>query len=260
MVFRFSVDDTILILKELTLENYNSIFEHPYLKFYKDLHSETGLKVQFNLFYKKDNFCLADMTEKFKQEFKDNADWIQFSFHSLEEPSRYKDTSYDEIKADCEAVQREIIRFSSPENLNPITTLHYCACTQDGGVRALRDCGIKGLIGLFGTEEKLRISYDLSEELCRKMQRDSFYYDEKMPMWYIRNDMVINNVELEDIEGGLSKCLGQEFVEIMIHEQFFFKDYPMYYDEKAPLKVKTAVEFLIKNGYKPAFLDEVLLK
>ncbi len=257
MYFRYSVDDTILILKELTFGNYNSIFEHFYFDFYKKLHIETGLKIQFNLFYECEGFNLSETTDKFKKEFQENAEWIQFSFHSKSnERWIYKDASYDVVKEDCEQVHREIVRFASEKNLNCFTTLHFCDCTEEG-VRALSDCQIKGLVGLFGTEEKVRISYSIGEELSRQMQKKSFHYDEFQKMWYIRNDLVINALPKETIEPALKLKLGQEFIELMIHEQYFFKDTD-YYDADSMEKVKIAVKYLTKNGYKSIYFDEVL--
>lgn len=257
MYFRYSVDDTILILKELTFGKYNSIFEHFYFDFYKKLHEETGLKIQFNLFYECDGFNLSKMSDKFKEEFHENADWLQFSFHSKSnERWIYKDAPYEVVKEDCEKVHREIVRFASEKNLNHFTTIHFCDCTKDG-VRALYDCGVRGLVGLFGTEEKVRISYNIGEALSRQMQKKSFHYDETQKMWYIRNDMVINAFPKEAIENELKSKLNQEFIEIMIHEQYFFKDTD-YYDADSMEKVKTAAEYLVKNGYKSVYFDEIL--
>lgn len=258
MIFRFSVDDTIWVLRDLSRGNYKSIFEHEYLAFYKKLHEMYDLKVHFNLFYETDGFNLSQMTSQFKSEFENNADWIQFSFHSRSKiPFPYANSAYEEVKQDCMLVNEEIIRFSSEKNLNPFTTIHCCACTEKEGVAALYDCGVRGLVGLFGTEEKLRISYDLSEETCRYMQNNSFYKDESIPMWYIRNDMVINLVDIEEIEKILSNKIGQEFIEIMIHEQFFFEEYPKY-EGNAKEKVLQAVSYLCKQGYKSCFLNEII--
>lgn len=255
--FRYSVDDTILILKELTFGNYKSIFEHFYFDFYRKMHLETGLKIQFNLFYKCDDFSLVDMTDRFKNEFEENADWIQFSFHARDNTRWiYADAGYEELKKDCESMHREIVRFSSSKNLNYFTTLHFCTCTQEGA-RALGDCGIVGLVGLFGTEEKIRICYDLGEAFSRKMLAESFVYEENNKMWHIRNDMVINNYPLESIEGILKSKLNQKFVEIMMHEQYFF-ECTEYYDADSVKKVRTAVTYLVKNGYQSVYLDELL--
>lgn len=257
MFFRYSVDDTIIILKELTLGNYNSIFEHYYFEFYQKLHLETGLKVQFNLFYECKGFDLSKVTDKFKKEFEENSDWIQFSFHARANIRWiYADAGYEEVKNDCESVHREILRFSSAKNLNHFTTLHFCACTKEG-VRALKDCGIVGLVGLFGKKEKVRISYDLGEEISREMLRKSFLYEESKKMWYIRNDMVINSCPIDSVEGELEAKLNQEFIEIMMHEQYFFEGTD-YYEADSMEKVKTAVWYLVKNGYRSIYLDEIL--
>ena len=50
---------------------------------------------------------------------------------------------------------RQSLRFAGPEALGDTTTVHYC-CTTPEGIRAMKDCGMKGLLGLFGTEEEKR--------------------------------------------------------------------------------------------------------
>ena len=61
----------------MTWGNYKSAFDHPYLALLKKAHDEYGLKTQLNCFYRtsffygKDEFCLADMTDKYKKEFEE---------------------------------------------------------------------------------------------------------------------------------------------------------------------------------------------
>ena len=81
--FCFTVDDNIRFLKEITERKYGSLFEHPYLAVYKRLHDELGLKVQLNLFYRtiEGDFNLSQVTDKYYNEWKQNADWLKLSFH-----------------------------------------------------------------------------------------------------------------------------------------------------------------------------------
>ena len=75
----FTVDDNIRFLKEITEVCYRSIFEHPYLSMYRRLHERFGLKVQLNLFYREGDFDLSQMTDRYYEEWKENADWIKLS-------------------------------------------------------------------------------------------------------------------------------------------------------------------------------------
>ena len=84
--YRFSSDDNIRFLKELTEGDYKSIFDHPYLAIYKKAHDLYGAKAHINLFYefceqgrakfneKHDYFNLSMMTDRYKDEFIANSD------------------------------------------------------------------------------------------------------------------------------------------------------------------------------------------
>ena len=55
----------------------------------------------------------------------------------------------------------------------------------------------------------------------------------------------------------LANKIGQEFIEIMIHEQFFFEEYPKY-EGNAKEKVLRAVSYLCEQGYESCFLNEII--
>ena len=75
--FTFTVDDNIRVFKEICVGNYGSLFDHPYLGMYKRLHERYGVKVQLNLFFECEGFCLSDMTDRYKGEWEANSDWLK---------------------------------------------------------------------------------------------------------------------------------------------------------------------------------------
>lgn len=122
--YRLSVDDNIWFLKDLTVNSnkYNSIFDTPFLAVFKRLHEKFGTKVHFNLFYETEGFNLSKMTDKYKKEWKDNADWIRLSFHANQEfPDRpYLNASYEKVEQDCKKVLAEIKRFAGKHLLQKL--------------------------------------------------------------------------------------------------------------------------------------------
>ena len=106
----FFIDDVIWVFRDLTRKNYDSMFDHPFLKVLKDAHDQYGLKTQLNIFYMTDTyynndiFTLAEMTDKYKKEWEDASDWLKFGFHSRKEfpdypyiNANYQDV-YDDFK------------------------------------------------------------------------------------------------------------------------------------------------------------------
>ncbi len=258
MKFRFSVDDNIIFLKDIAYGSCNSIFENPYLSVYKRLHEKYGVKVQLNLFYQMDGFNLSQMPDRYKDEWIANSDWLQLSFHSRsEQPSfPYKNAGYDQVYSDCRLVHDEIIRFAGMQSLNLNTTIHFCDTTKEG-VRALYDAGIRGLAGIFGTKENPRDCYGLIYEDYSVLYDKAYYYDAGSKMYFFNINMVINKVAAGDIEKYLSPFIGRDYIEIMIHEQYFYRDYP-WHQPDFEHKLETAISYLLNKGYESVFIDEII--
>jgi len=253
--YRFSIDDNILVFKDLAENNYSSIFENRYLSLLKSVHDKYGTKIQLNIYYETDGFVLSEMPDRYKKEWEENSPWLRLSFHAYSDATRYADCTYETLKKDAELVHKEIIRFAGEKSLSFYTTLHYVACPVDG-VRAMRDAGIKGLVGLYGTEEKPRIPYHLSPEVASYMRKNCFYKDSETDIYFMRNDIVLNEHKYEDIVPQLEKREGSEFFEVMIHEQFFHKSYKWHQPDFAE-KIKLAINWLYKEGYEPSFFEEI---
>lgn len=224
--FCFTVDDNIRFFKEITENNYKSIFEHPYLAMYKRLHEEFDLKVQLNLFYRDDNFTLKQMSSEYYSEWEENADWLKLSFHSeFENVKPYEFSGYDEVFQDCKAVNDEIIRFASPPALAKTTTIHYCLVT-DEGLKALTENNVKGLLGLFGNEEKPVTSYGLEEKYASQIRKGEVTC--KNGISFAPIDVILNMFSKKDILNKLSDLLHRDSVWVLIHEQYFYEDYKAY--------------------------------
>jgi hypothetical protein len=137
--FIFTIDDNIRFFKEITEQNLKSIFDHPYLAMLARLHNKFGVKIQLNLFYEMPGFDLSQTTDRFQQEWRENAHWLKLSFHSrLENVKPYQFSGYQDVYEDCAAVQQQILRFAGNESLAKTTTIHYCQTTEEG-LHALRD-------------------------------------------------------------------------------------------------------------------------
>ena len=172
--YRISMDDNILFLADLTQNQdvYTSLFDNPYLNVYKKAHDLYGAKIHINIYYEhKDEqedrdafsgehpyFNLTMMTDKYKEEWKANSDWLKLSFHARSNfpDAPYKHTTMERIDRDIELVHKEIIRFAGPDSLPPVTTLHWGA-SNEAGTKVLRNRGYKGLNGYFTLDAKVSI-------------------------------------------------------------------------------------------------------
>ena len=151
------VDDCIWFLRDIARAKPKSIFDTPYLAGFKKIHDATGLKVQFNLFYRTDffygmdEFSLADMPADYKAEFQDNADWIKFGMHSLQEFPDYPwiSANYDDVAKCLKMIRGEVDRFAGDNMFARFVIPHWVPMSKDG-VKALVDGGIKMMVASRG--------------------------------------------------------------------------------------------------------------
>lgn len=253
--FCFTVDDNIRFLKEITENNHQSIFEHPYLAMYKRLHGEFDLKVQLNLFYRMDGFDLSQMSADYYDEWTENTDWLKLSFHSeLENKRPYEFSGYDEVFTACKAVNEQILRFASSKSLGKTTTVHCCNATAEG-LKALEDQHVLGLLGLFGDDENPRTSYSLDENDAARLRNGDIVKRDNISFASI--DIILNLFSKEEILTRLESLQGRKDIRVMIHEQFFYSDY-IRYQADFEEKLRATFLFLCQNSYKSHFFEDLI--
>ena len=253
--FIFTVDDNIRFFKEICEGGHGSIFEHPYLAMYKRLHERYGVKVQLNLFYECEDFCLSDMTDTYKEEWKSSSDWLKMSFHSrLENVRPYENSDYNVVFTDSAKVNAEILRFAGEKSLAKTTTIHYCALT-DNGIDAVKANGYKGLLGLYSAGDSPRVSYQNTAKESERLIEGELVKSEGMTYGAI--DIVLNLFTKEENLNQLSALLGRETVKIMIHEQYFYEDYKRYIPDFEEI-LSSSFELLTNNGYKSEFFERLI--
>lgn len=263
--YRFSIDDNIEFLKDLGLHagDYNSLFDHWYLGFWREMHREFGVKFHFNIYYQTDGFDLTQMPDKWKGEWQANADWLRLTFHALQDkPDRpYRNAEYPQIAHDFELITGHIRRFAGEELLSSTTTIHWAECPKPA-ILALRDRGIENLIGLFsvqGYQGTCTTGYYLSPEQCTYCDTRGAWYDRDTGLTFIRCTSVVNALNLEAIPQALEARTATpataEMVELLIHEQYFRKELH-YYQPTILDKVRASLRWVHERGYAPVFWSE----
>lgn len=265
--YRVSSDDNILFLQDLTKnqDTYKSIFENPYLAVYKKAHDKYGAKVHLNLFYEfipnehftehTEYFNLTMMTDKFKDEFRANSDWLKLAFHANSEfpDMPYKNTTFEQMRNDCIKVCREIIRFAGKECMNDTTTIHWGEVNREG-VRALRSLGFKSLTGYltFNPDGTPLVAYYLNKEEVAHADTRDFWYDKDEDMMFARIDLVTNIGSYDFVMSKIKEIVAHPhrggFVSTMIHEQYYHADYSGYLPDFEN-RVLDVCKYLYENGY-----------
>ena len=273
--FRISSDDNIRFLQELTVGEYASIFEHPYLAVYKKAHDLYGAKVHLNLFYAFDDeargrfsdnpeyFDLSMMTDRYKAEFTANSHWLKLAFHARSEyPDRpYLNADGKTVRQDCIAVCREICRFAGKDSISNSTTIHWGEANREV-VRALRGLGFTSLTGYFTrrpTGETL-VSYYVDPETVDHVGTRDFWMDTGEDMIFGRIDSVLNEGSLPAVLRSVVDAAEDPhrggFVSLMIHEQYFYPGYVRYIPEFEQIVLQSC-KILADRGYTGAHISEI---
>lgn len=278
--YRISSDDNIIFLQDITKNKdvYTSIFDNPYLAVYKKAHDLYGAKVHINLFYEFDDharsffsspreyFNLSMMTDKFKEEFQANSDWLKLAFHAHSEfPDKpYKYATREKITTDCIKIIKEIIRFAGPDSISDTTTVHWGEGNKEC-IRGLRSLGLKNLAAYFDQDDsgEYIVSYyhQDDQELCAHLHQRDFYYDRREDVFFAKIDCVSNIGSISEVMDKIKAVSSDPhtggFVSVMIHEQYFHSDY-INYEPDFEQRVLGPAKYLFDLGYTGSLVSDVL--
>ena len=267
--YRMGVDDVIWCFENIwrNRDTYTSIFDDPFLALFRDLHDRYGTPVHMHIYYENDDgsFNLSMFPDTYKEEFRANGHWLKFTFHSLKDKpdSPYKHASYEQVMEEGRLVEKEILRFAGKEVLSNITSQHW-ADSNIYGTRAFRNLGFRCIDGYFTFDENgdPYVSYYLNKEQAAHAATRDFWVDNSEDIIFVKDDIVINEVALRDIEGYMERITAapnHAFHYLLIHEQYFYPHY-FNYEPDYRERVFAAVDFCHRNGYRPATLTEVALE
>ncbi len=260
--YRFSIDDNIEWLVDIgrNPDAYPSLFDHYFLGFWRDIHREFGTCVHANIYYQNEarDFNLTMFPEKYRKEWEENSDWLHLSFHALQNyPNRiYQDASYDFIGTHFDMVMEQIHRFAGEAVTGHVTTVHWAETTVEG-CRALRDRGVDTLIALPQVYGKpYTTMYYLDNERAGHLASRDAWTDTSEGITFVNCDQVVNGMSVEQVVPQLEKMAANphtgEMIELLIHEQYFRPDLPIYQSDVME-KVRRACSLMSDCGYEPCF-------
>lgn len=269
--YRFSLDDNIWFLQNIAKnqDTFKSIFEDPYLTLLKTMHDRYKTKFHVNIYYEcpeHGGFNLTQMPDKFKAEWIKNSNWLRLSAHAnADKPDKpYIRAGYEQTKFEFARIRDEIIRFAGEESYaREVTTIHWAEATSEA-VRAVRDLGVKVLLGSFNyaAPSNVTLRLHLDAEKCAILNHYGIYYDEEQGVILLKysgakaQHSPLEQIPVNCVNFAKSMPL-YTFFELCVHEQYFYEDYinymPDYYD-----RFDTAIKWCVENGYEPAFASEVL--
>ena len=281
--YRFSIDDNSFFTRDVAANRPESLFDCFYLGILRDLNREYGAKFVLNLFFTtpEHDFELTQFPDDYRNEWRDNADWLTLSFHArCEFPNRlYQYAPPQELADDFDAVADEIIRFAGEEAWSPPTVIHWGMLPRHS-LPVLAQRGVKVLSGMFapaegstytgdGEEEAALadgvgydVNYLLDETRSEYLSHHEALMDFGSGIVFSRGDIVCNNVAPERVAPLLSPLAADpnnaEIMDLFTHEQYFW---PFYHNHRPDHKQRceAAIRFCTENGYEPVFFHEGFL-
>ncbi|HBE03220.1 MAG: hypothetical protein A2096_03010 [Spirochaetes bacterium GWF1_41_5] len=265
--YRFSVDDNILFLKDLHKSDYNSIFEQPYLSFWKKMHDTYNTKIQFNIHGTIDGFTLENLSAKYKPEWIQNSDWIRLVFHQWEEPDRHfsnAEMNPEKIKTDYKRVTSQIIRFAGEKLTSPYITVHGASGGKEV-CAALKECGVKGLGA--GTWKlpggEYNMSYYLSQGQINELGKTGMLFDTETGLYFFSFDVILHRKSFSAeklifiIKQIFKNTHHWPHLEITF-EEWAFTPFHRGFLSDAMKRAELVLKFLCKNNSKAVFLEDIL--
>ena len=264
--YRFSVDDNSFFLRDIAQKNYASLFDCFYLKTLKDLSAKYGTKFVLNIYYTTgDDFNLTQFSDRYRSEWKDNAEWLRLAFHAhANEPDRpYQDAPVEKLIADLDQVAEQIRRFAGDEVYTPPTVIHW-GMTRPEAFKALAGRGVRVLSGYFCPgKDGWDVNYRMDAARSEYLWRHDALMDFDSGIVFSRVDIICNSTPLDKIVPTLEPVTKDpnmaEVIDVFTHEQYFWPFYAGYLPDHAQ-RLDAALRFVTERGYKPVFYHEGFLR
>ncbi len=263
--YRFSIDDNSFFLRDVAQKKYASLFDCFYLEMLRKLHKKYGARFVLNIYYTTgDDFQLPQFPDRYKGEWKDNADWLKLAFHArANDPARpYQNAKPSKLIADLDQVAEQIHRFAGRQTYSPPTVIHW-GMVQPSALKPLFERGVRVLSGYFRRGATgWDINYLLDDIRSEYLSRHDALKDFDSGIVFSRVDIVCNSTPVEQTVPLLSPLAKDpntaEIMDLFTHEQYFWPFYSNHIPDHAQ-RLDTAIRWVTERGYKPVFFHEGLL-
>ena len=263
--YRFSIDDNSFFLRDVAQKQYVSLFDCFYLKGLRDLHVRYGTRFVLNIYYTTaDGFELPKFPERYKGEWRDNADWLTLAFHAYaNDPDRpYQNAPASQLIADLDKVAEQIVRFAGEQTYSPPTVIHW-GMVQPTALKPLYSRGVRVLSGYFRRSQgAYDINYLIDHIRSEYLSRHDALIDFESGITFSKVDIVCNNTPVDRIVPTLEPLTKDpnqaEIMDLFTHEQYFWPFYSSYVPDHFQ-RLDATIRWVTEHGYKPVFFHEGFL-
>lgn len=268
--YRFSIDDNSFFLRDVALKGYDSLWDCFYLAILRRLNREYGVKFTVNIYFEcveefgQPRFLLPDFPDRYRSEWEACADWLGLAFHAYANvPARpYQYAPPQQLIADLEAVQEQIVRFAGPQSCIPPTVIHWGMVVPEA-YKPLYDHGVRALSGYHARGTRgYDVHYWLDDARCAYLDCHDALMHFDSGLAFSTVDIVCNNTPVDQVVPKLEARAADpntaEIMDLFTHEQYFWNFYSVYVPDHEQ-RVEAAIRWVTENGYKPVFFHEGFL-
>lgn len=260
--YSVTVDDTADLLAELVRrpDRYPSLFDHPILAFARDLHRRYGAVFTFFLFYQGTTYAqfdLSQMSDRYRDEWAQNADWLRLGFHAraMLPTSPYVHAGAEQALDEFTAVRDQALRFAGPQSWDPLLRSHYWS----GSREAVRAWHRAGTWGFYGPAPGYP-GYYLNSDQNRLVHQCDYWWDQAEDLLFLQTDIWVEH-DFRSPDGSKStqaalvgtkldslfrQPYASQNVQVFTHESLLF-------DHAAAWQVRQRLEetlsWLVAHGY-----------
>ena len=195
-LLHMSIDDVNASLRRITSNCYNSIYEDKFFCYLRFLHSLFGLKVSLYVYAHDREWLLADVLERYKQEFEDASEWLKFGFHAVSDEQKENNHIANFEDAFIET-GKQIERFAGKKSITTILRLHYWFYPRPY-LEVLRNHGVQTILikegqqiesmGLNQWVTNIRIEQDTMRQIFCKIS----HHENNQPLVVFTHEWALN--------------------------------------------------------------------
>ncbi len=179
-----SVDDSINVFRELSINNPASIFDNARLAVYKEMHDKYGACFSLFAFYQNsgNTFNLTQMPATWKAEFIANSHWLKIGFHGVDSTTDYTTISLTDGVEHYTRIINEINRFAGYSTIDNMPRF-----SQFKGSKALyTELKKYGLVGVVAADDTRTDDSGLTTTEQTALRNGDDYYNYEIGFYYVR--------------------------------------------------------------------------
>ena len=191
----FSIDDFWEPFRNITENNYSSIFENSFFEWLRSLHQNYGINITLYCFFEenKEHFDLTKVTDCYKKEFENNSNWLQFGFHSRNADSRYSEKDKNTLYHDYIETNKELERIVGRKSITDTLRIHWWQGTKEE-INKIRNDSAYPLRTLLSSDVGNK-SYYLDKIQMKNLNSNFYIHDKETGLEFYKTDLRIENIQ-----------------------------------------------------------------